>query len=250
MTFRIISRLDIKPPNLVKGVHLEGFRKVGDPAFFARKYYEQGADEISYQDIVASLYDRNSIQSLVSITAEDVFIPVTVGGGIRNIEDATLLIRSGADKVCLNTAAVKNPDVISHLASVFGTQAVVLGIEAKHSGGGDYSVMTDCGREKSGLSVKDWAGLASELGAGEIFLTSIDREGTRSGLDLELLKLVRSLSELPIVLHGGSKTAEDISLAAKAGADGVAIASLLHFQINTITELKESLSNLGIKVRI
>ena len=131
MGFRIIARLDVKPPNLVKGVHLEGFRKIGDPAAFASKYYREGADEINYQDIVASLYERNNISDLVSKTAKGVFIPISVGGGIRKIDDAKKLLRSGADKVCLNTAALKNPKIISEIAGVFGRQAVVLGIEAK-----------------------------------------------------------------------------------------------------------------------
>jgi len=249
VTFRVISRLDIKPPNLVKGIHLEGLRKVGDPALFATKYYEDGIDEISYQDIVASLYNRNSIKGLVSTTAESVFVPISVGGGIRSIDDATELIRSGADKVSINTAAIKRPGFLQELAEVLGSQAVILGVEAKKTVSGDYLVMTDCGREHTGKSVLDWIQEASYFGIGEILLTSIDAEGTQKGFDLELLTKVREITDVPIIAHGGCGKMSDVSDVAHAGGDGYAIATVLHYEKFTVTEIKNHLTNVGIEVR-
>ena len=249
MTFRVISRLDIKPPNLVKGIHLEGLRKIGNPSIFANRYYEAGVDEISYQDIVASLYNQNSIKNLVSTTAESVFVPISVGGGIRSIADATQLIRSGADKVSVNTAAVKRPEFLQELATVFGSQAVTLGIEAKKVSAGDYLVMTDCGREHSGKSVKDWIQEACSFGVGEILLTSIDREGTQRGFDLDLLSMVRALTDLPIIAHGGCGKLSDISDVANEGGDGYAIASVLHYEKLAIGDIKTHLTRAGVEVR-
>lgn len=250
MTFRVISRLDIKPPNLVKGIHLEGLRKIGDPSIFATKYYKQGIDEISYQDIVASLYNRNSIKDLVSTTAESVFIPISVGGGIRTLKDATDLIRSGADKVSVNTAAIKNPQFLQELAKVLGSQAVTLGVEAKRTTGRDYLVMTDCGREHSGKSVEDWIQEASEYGIGEIILTSIDVEGTQKGFDMELLSRIRELTEIPIIAHGGCGKLSDVSDVAGAGADGYAIATIFHYDKFSVSDIKHHLLDLEIEVRI
>lgn len=250
MTFRIISRLDIKPPNLVKGIHLEGLRKVGDPALFATKYYKGGIDEISYQDIVASLYNRNSIKGLVSSTAESVFVPISVGGGIRSLNDATELIRSGADKISINTAAIKRPEFLQELAEVLGIQAIVLGVEAKKTPSGDYLVMTDCGREHTGKSVLDWIQEASHYGIGEILLTSIDAEGTQKGFDLDLLIKVREITDVPLIAHGGCGKVSDISDVARAGGDGYAIATVLHYEKFTVADIKNHLSTLGIEVRI
>jgi cyclase len=250
MTFRIIARLDVKPPNLVKGIHLEGFRRIGNPSKFALQYYRSGADELSYQDVVASLYGRNSIQDLVSSTAQEVFIPITVGGGIKSVEDADTLIRSGADKVSLNTAAVRNPLLIRSLEKVFGRQAIVLNVEAKEFAPGKYLVMTDSGREHSGVEVCDWVKEASGYGIGEILLTSIDSEGTRKGFDLNLLQKVREVTDLPIILHGGAGELKDILQAANNGADGVAIASILHFEVNNIIEIKKFLNDNQVEVRI
>ncbi len=249
MTFRVISRLDIKPPNLVKGIHLEGLRKVGDPALFATKYYEDGIDEISYQDVVASLYNRNSIKELVSATAERVFIPISVGGGIRSLEDATGLIRSGADKVTINTAAIKRPEFLQELCAVLGSQAVILGVEAKKSTNGEYLVMTDCGREHTGKSVLDWIQEATHYGIGEVLLTSIDMEGTQKGFDLDLLTKVREITDLPIIAHGGCGKVSDVSDVAHAGGDGYAIATALHYEKFTLREIKNHLCNVGIEVR-
>ncbi|HEM0907920.1 TPA: imidazole glycerol phosphate synthase subunit HisF, partial [Legionella pneumophila] len=190
---RLIARLDIKGPNLIKGVHLEGLRVVGNPNEYAMAYYAQGADELIYMDTVASLYGRNNLSEIVKTTAENVFIPITVGGGIRSVDDAKQLLRCGADKVAINTAATKNPTLISDIARRFGSQCVVLSIEAKRTVDGRWEVMTDNGREHTGMDVVDWARNGEEFGAGEILLTSIDQEGTRKGFDLELVKQVSSM---------------------------------------------------------
>ena len=248
MAFRVIARLDIKPPNLVKGVHLEGLRKIGNPSHFAEKYYYEGADEISYQDIVASLYGRNSIQPLITSTATKAFIPLTVGGGIRTVQDASDLIRSGADKICINTAAVTNPSLIDAIARTHGSQAVVVGIEAKRHGDG-WLAMSDYGREHTNLDAITWAETAAQAGAGEILLTSIDQEGTLKGFDLDLVETLRSHVDIPIVAHGGLGDPYDAVRARKAGADAVATAAAIHTGSTTIREIKECLDLSGIEVR-
>ena len=188
---RLIARLDIKGPNLIKGVHLEGLRVVGSPNEYAVRYYEQGADELIYMDSVASLYARNHLGEIIKAAAKDIFIPMTVGGGIRSIDDATEILRSGADKVAINTAAVADPTLISKLAQKFGSQCVVLSIEAKKNTNSEWEVLTENGRERSGLNVVSWAIQGFEYGAGEILLTSVDMEGTRKGFDCDLVRAVR-----------------------------------------------------------
>ncbi|HAU2049736.1 TPA: imidazole glycerol phosphate synthase subunit HisF, partial [Legionella pneumophila] len=208
---RLIARLDIKGPNLIKGVHLEGLRVVGNPNEYAMAYYAQGADELIYMDTVASLYGRNNLSEIVKTTAENVFIPITVGGGIRSVDDAKQLLRCGADKVAINTAATKNPTLISDIARRFGSQCVVLSIEAKRTVNGRWEVMTDNGREHTGMDVVDWARNGEEFGAGEILLTSIDQEGTRKGFDLELVKQVSSMVSIPVIASGGMGKLEDLT---------------------------------------
>lgn len=249
MAFRVISRLDVKPPHLVKGVHLEGLRRVGDPEKFARRYYEQGSDEVSYQDIVASLYGRSSIADLVSLTAQRSFVPLTVGGGIRTAEDAGLLVRSGADKICINTAAVADPSLIRRVADVLGSQAVVVAVEAKRHMG-QWIAMTDCGREHTGRRVIEWSREAEQAGAGEILLTSIDQEGTMGGFDLALIEAVRQVVSIPIVAHGGLGSADDAVLAHDSGADAVAVAAALHLDRVTIQQIKDRLRESGVEVRL
>ena len=178
---RIIARLDVKGPNLIKGIHLEGLRVIGAPNEYALDYYYQGADELIYMDVVASLYGRNHLGEIIKNAAKDIFIPMTVGGGIRTIENAREILRSGADKVAINTAAVANPTIITDVARQFGSQAMVLSIEAKKVEGSHWEVYTDNGRERTGLDVVDWAKLCVLNGAGEILLTSVDHEGTRKG---------------------------------------------------------------------
>lgn len=229
---RICARLDIKGSNLVKTIQLEGLRKLGDPNFFAKNYYENGIDEIIYMDIVASLYQRDNLLNIIRRTTEDVFVPITVGGGIRSIDDVTEILRSGADKVAVNTAAIKNPLLISEIAKRFGSQCMVLSIEAKRNLSGAWEAYCDNGREKTGLNVEDWAKRGYELGAGEILLTSVDREGTGLGFDIELTRRISDAVPIPVIASGGAGKPEDIQQVIELGkADAVAIASMLHYDL-------------------
>lgn len=248
MVFRVIARLDVKPPHLVKGVHMEGLRKVGEPGDFARAYYLQGADEINYQDIVASLYQRNGIGNLVTTTAQSIFVPITVGGGLRTISDAAQMIRNGADKVCINTAVITSPGLVTSVGNLLGSQAMVVGIEAK-KWNGTWVAMTDCGREHTGKNVMEWARTVEELGAGEILLTSIDQEGTQTGFDLDLIASVRNVTRLPIIAHGGAGHPSDAIKAFDSGANAICIASVLHYGRHSIFDFKETLLSAGIEVR-
>lgn len=226
---RVIPRLDIKGPNLVKGIHLEGLRVLGAPERFARFYYEQGADELFFQDVVASLYERNSLEDIISKTAKEIFIPLTVGGGIRTIEDINRVLRAGADKVAINTAAIKKPAFIREAANMFGSSTIVVAIEASRQFDGSYLCYTDNGREFTGKNAVKWAKEAEELGCGEIVITSIDREGTGEGYDLELLNLISEAVRVPVVAHGGMGKPEDAVFAVRAKANAVAMASVLHY---------------------
>uniref|UniRef100_UPI0040480949 imidazole glycerol phosphate synthase subunit HisF n=1 Tax=Algoriphagus sp. TaxID=1872435 RepID=UPI0040480949 len=229
-TTRIIARLDIKGPNLVKGIHLEGLRVLGKPEDFARFYYENGADELFYQDVVASLYERNSLNDLISRTAKEIFIPLTVGGGIRTVEDIRSILRAGADKVCINTAAIKNSQLIRVASRVFGSSTIVVAIEAIKQPNGSYLAYTDNGREHSGFEVVEWAQRVEELGAGEIVITSVDSEGTGLGFDLELTKMVAQAVSIPVIAHGGAGSEEDVRKVIQEGkADAVALASVIHY---------------------
>lgn len=224
--------MDIKGPNLVKGIHLEGLRVLGKPADFAKFYYENGADELFFQDTVASLYDRNSLQEIITTTAKEIFIPLTVGGGLRTIDDIRNVLRAGADKVAINTAAIKNPPFIKEASLKFGSSTIVVAIEAIKNSDGKYLAYTDNGREHSGLEVVAWARKAEELGAGEIVITSVDKEGTGEGYDLELIKSVSNAVSIPVIAHGGASSPDDIISAVKTGnADAVAIASILHYSV-------------------
>jgi len=230
-TFRIIPRLDIKGPNLVKGIHFEGLRVLGSPQEFAKFYYEQGADELMYVDVVASLYNRNSLNDIISKTAKEISIPLLVGGGIRTIEDIRSVLRAGADRVSLNTAAITNPSIIGQAAKMFGSSTIVVTIEASKQSNGQYLAFTDNGREHTGIEVLTWAKKVEELGAGEIVLSSIDREGTGLGFDLELIKLVSASVGIPVIAHGGCRNPDDVVLAIREGkADGVSLASILHYK--------------------
>ncbi|MFZ5633346.1 MAG: imidazole glycerol phosphate synthase subunit HisF [Bacillota bacterium] len=247
---RLIARLDVKGPNLVKGVHLEGLRKIGDPNLFAKKYYEQGIDEILYIDIVASLYERNNLLEIVRRTTRDVFIPITVGGGIRSVDDAKEALRSGADKVAVNTAAIKRPELIREISKKFGSQCMVLSIEAKKIGGLKWEVYYDNGREKTGIDVIGWAQRGCELGAGEILLTSVDMEGTAKGFDYELIKEVSTAVPIPVIASGGMGEIEDLEKAVKVGkADAVAIAHVLHYDKMSVMEIRSKACEKGISVR-
>ena len=232
MIFRIIQRIDVKGPNLVKGVNLEGLRVLGDPVYFAEKYYTMGADEILYMDVVASLYERNSLNALIKETAKRVFIPITVGGGIRKLSDISDVLKSGADKVLINTAAVKDPNFIYEAAREFGSSTIVASIEAIGERN-DYFSFIDNGREYTGLNVVKWAKQLESLGAGEIVLTSVDREGTGKGFDSRLIAQIENIVNIPIIVHGGAGKKEHVHdlLNEFPNIDGVALASVLHFDI-------------------
>jgi imidazole glycerol-phosphate synthase subunit HisF len=230
MNVRIIARLDIKGPTLVKGVQLEGLRVLGTPEQFARHYYETGADELLYMDIVASLYQRNSLLDIIHRTSREIFIPLTVGGGLRTLDDIRVVLNAGADKVALNTAAVTRPEFIREASARFGSSTIVVSIEAKRRPDGRYEAYTDCGRERTGFEVFDWAERAQGLGAGEIMITSIDREGTGQGLDIELTRGVATRVTIPVIACGGAGRAEHVRDAIADGrADAVAVASLIHY---------------------
>ncbi len=232
MNVRIIPRLDIKGPNLVKGIRLEGLRVLGDPAFFARHYDAEGADELLYVDVVASLYERNSLLDIVARTARELFIPLTVAGGIRSLDDVRAALRAGADKVAVNTAAIRRPELITEAARRFGSSTIVVSIEAKRVGPGAWEPYVDGGRERSGRDALAWAVEAAERGAGEILVTSVDRDGTCQGLDVELVRRISAAVEVPVIASGGTSSADDALRALTGGAaDAVAIGSLLHYGV-------------------
>jgi cyclase len=233
---RIIPRLDIKGPNLVKGINLEGLRVLGKPEEFARYYYEQGADELIYQDVVASLYERNSLHSIISTTANEIVIPLTVGGGLRTIDDIKSVLRAGADKVSLNTAAVKDPKFVKEAAKKFGSSTIVVAIEAIRQPDGRYFSFIDNGREETGLEVVEWATRIEELGAGEIIITSVDREGTGEGFDIELVRKISDAVSIPVIAHGGASTLKNIKEVINgANVSALAISSIFHY--NTLNEI-------------
>ena len=247
---RLIARLDIKGPNLIKGIHLEGLRVMGSPNEYALDYYIQGADELIYMDVVASLYGRNHLGEIIKDAAMDIFIPMTVGGGIRTIENAREILRSGADKVAINTAAVANPTIITDIARQFGSQCMVLSIEAKKVEGDHWEVYTDNGRERTGLDVVEWAKRCVSNGAGEVLLTSVDREGTRSGFDIERVRAVSSEVNVPVIASGGMGKPEDLlSVVSSGGADAVAMADILHYKRAKIGDIRSVAEEAGLGVR-
>jgi cyclase len=246
---RIIVKLDVKPPFVVKPVHFEGLRKMGLPIDLAKKYYEQGADEIFYIDIVASLYQREILINEIENTANELFIPFGVGGGVKTIDDFSKLFHSGADKVALNTYALQeNPEIINHAAKIFGNQAVVVNIEAKRWDNW-YECYTDCGRNRSNKDVIKWAQEVESRGAGEIFLQCVDTDGRRKGFDMELAKAVIDSVKIPVVVSSGAGKLEDIKeLIENTQPSGVAISSLLHYNDFTIKEIKDYLRTNNIMV--
>lgn len=249
---RIIPRLDVKGPNVVKGIHMEGLRKMGSPVEFAKKYFEQGADELIYMDIVASLYQRTIDFDLVRSVANELFIPLTVGGGIRSLQDINDTLKAGADKVLINTYATKHPEFLKEAVHQFGSQCIVLCIEAKRNTdlSSGWEVYTDGGREHSGRDVVEWVeeGLSYEVG--EILLTSVDFDGTRKGYDLELIKRISPICSVPLVVYGGARDSDSMRDAIVEGnVDGVSCASILHYNERTIAELKESLRGYNLPIR-
>jgi imidazole glycerol-phosphate synthase subunit HisF len=247
---RLIARLDVKGPNLIKGIHLEGLRVIGSPNEYALRYYLQGVDELIYMDCVASLYGRNHLGDIVKAAAKDIFVPMTVGGGIRSVEDATEILRAGADKVAVNTAAVANPQLITDIAQRFGSQCMVLSIEAKQVGLDQWEVYTDNGRERTGLDVIEWIKRGVSMGAGEILLTSVDREGTRKGFDVALIKAVSAEVAVPVIASGGMGKSEDLlAVVNEGGADAVAMADILHYKRAEIGNIRAVAENAGLGVR-
>lgn len=248
---RIIARLDIKAPNLIKGVNLEGVRVVGDPRSFATRYYQEGIDEIVYMDAVATLYGRNSLAGLVSETAEQVYVPMTVGGGLRSIEDVDAMMRAGADKIAINTAALKRPEILREVSRRFGSQAMVLSVEAKRRRAGDgWEAYVDNGREKTGRDVIDWVSQAAEHGIGEILLTSVDQEGTCAGFDIPLLRAVTDAVHVPVVASGGmGRLDHAVAAVEEGGADAIAMAHVLHYHKLSLDDIRDHLARRGIKVR-
>ena len=247
---RIIARLDIKGPNLIKGIHLEGLRVIGSPGEHALRYYLQGIDELIYMDCVASLYGRNHLGCIVSAAAKDIFVPMTVGGGIRSVEDATQILRAGADKVAINTAAVSNPQLVTDIARRFGSQCMVLSVEAKQVGHERWEVYTDNGRERTGLDVVEWVKRGVALGAGEVLLTSVDREGTRKGFDISLVRAVAAEVSVPLIASGGMGKPEDlVDVVREGGADAVAMADILHYKRSEVGIIRAVAMAEGLGVR-
>ncbi|CAM8362522.1 HisF Imidazoleglycerol-phosphate synthase [Candidatus Methylopumilus universalis] len=247
---RLIARLDIKGPNLIKGIHLEGLRIIGSPNEYALRYYLQGADELIYMDCVASLYGRNHLSDIIKKAAKDIFIPITVGGGIRSIDDATDILRMGADKVAVNTAAIANAQLISDISKRFGSQCMVLSIEAMQVGPARWEAYTNNGRERTGLDVVEWVKRGVKMGAGEILLTSVDREGTRKGFDVALIKAISTEVSVPIIASGGMGKPEDLLDAViNGGADAVAMADILHYKRTQICNIRAIAKAAGLDVR-
>jgi cyclase len=241
--FRLIARLDVKKDWLIKGVQLEGWRKVGDPAEYARRYADAGADELLFMDVVASLYERNNLHDIVQRVASEVFIPLTVGGGVRSAEDVSALLSRGADKVALNTAATRNPAVITEISDKFGSQATVISIEAIRRGPAQWEAMTDNGRNRTGLDAVAWAREVEQRGAGEIILTSIDKEGMGQGYDLDLVRAVSSSVSIPVVACGGlGETRHLAELIETTEASAAAIAQAIHWNKLDFADLRDTLN--------
>lgn len=250
---RVIARLDVKDENLVKGIQYEGLRKLGDPHDFALRYYRQGVDELLYLDTVASLYERNNLGGILRRATEDVFIPITAGGGLRSVEDVGSVLKAGADKAAINTAALRDPALITRVARAYGSQCMVLSVQAKRRDkdrpAAGWEAYYDNGREHSGRDALEWVREAVSLGAGEILLTSVDREGFRRGMDWELIAAVTALAGVPVIAAGGASGAGDAVRAAQCGADAVAVGSILHYGTSDVPQIKQALQKAGIGVR-
>lgn len=248
---RIIPRLDIKNNTIVKGIHLEGLRVVGVPGEASRRYYEQGADEILYMDTVASLYERNSLNNIIRNVAENVFVPLTVGGGIRTIENVREILRNGADKVAINTAAIKNPSFIKEASQIFGSQCIVASIEAIKKGPQKWEAYIETGREATGVDAIEWAQKVEGLGAGEILITSIDHEGMQNGFEIDLINEIVKRVSIPVIACGGCGHPQHIvDLVKRSHVEAVSCASIFHYNKFDIPSLKHYLHENGIDVSI
>lgn len=254
LAVRVIPCLDVDNGRVVKGVNFENLKDAGDPVELAALYDAQGADELIFLDITASSGNRETTYDIVRRTAEQVFIPLTVGGGVRTVDDIDMLLRNGADKVGINTAAIARPELLTEAAQRFGSQCIVLSIDARRVSGetttqSGFEVTTHGGRQGTGIDAVEWAVKASQLGAGEILLNSMDADGTKDGFDLELIRLVRAAVSIPVIASGGAGKLSDFSPAVEAGADAVLAASVFHFGLMTINEVKQDLRAHGHIVR-
>lgn len=254
LAVRVIPCLDVDAGRVVKGVHFENLKDAGDPVELAAEYYRQGADELTFLDVTASSSHRQTMVDVVSRTAEQVFIPMTVGGGVRTPEDVDSLLRCGADKVGVNTAAINDPTLISRVAERFGNQVLVLSVDARREKGerhtqSGFEVTTMGGRKSTGIDALWWVKRAEELGAGEILLNSMDADGTQSGFDIEMIQAVRREVKIPIIASGGAGKVEDFPPAIAAGADAVLAASVFHYGTLTIADVKAELRRAGYTVR-
>ncbi|RYU11879.1 imidazole glycerol phosphate synthase subunit HisF [Nocardioides iriomotensis] len=254
LAVRVIPCLDVDGGRVVKGVNFQGLRDAGDPVELAKRYDAEGADELTFLDISASHEGRATTMEIVSATAEQVFIPLTVGGGVGSVEDVDRLLRAGADKVAVNTAAIARPDLVAEIADRFGSQVLVLSVDARRAGPGTatdsgFEVTTHGGRTSAGLDAIAWAKQAADLGAGEILLNAMDADGTREGFDVDLIRLVRAEVSIPVIASGGAGAAEHFPPAVEAGADAVLAASVFHFGTVAIAEVKDALRGAGHAVR-
>lgn len=238
---RLIARLDVKNEFVIKGIHLEGLRKVGNPNEMAKSYYDQGADEILFIDSVASLYNRNNLFSVIRKASEEVFIPITIGGGLRSVADVDAALDAGADKVAINTEAVRNPNLIEQLSKRYGSQSIVASIQAKKNEHG-WEVYVETGREKTGISVINWIKRVQDLGAGEILITSVDQEGTKSGFDVPLIQLVNDNVSIPVIVSGGyGKSTHLEDLIKVTVPSGICFSSVLHYKQASIQDLRKNM---------
>jgi imidazole glycerol-phosphate synthase subunit HisF len=250
LAVRVIPCLDVDAGRVVKGVNFENLRDAGDPVELARRYDAEGADELTFLDISASHEGRTTTMEIVSSTAEQVFIPLTVGGGVSSVEDVDRLLRAGADKVAVNTGAIRRPELVREIAQRFGSQVLVLSVDARRADtDSGFEVTTHGGRRSAGLDAVAWAQRGAELGAGEILLNAMDADGTKAGFDLELIRVVRATVTIPIVASGGAGAAADFPPAVGAGADAVLAATVFHFGTVSIAQVKTALAETGSQVR-
>ena len=250
LSVRVIPCLDVAEGRVVKGVNFLNLRDAGDPIELAAKYYADGADELTFLDVKATVDNRSTMYDLVTACAEQVFIPLTVGGGIRSVEDVDRLLRAGADKVSINTAALSRPELIAEIADRFGSQVLVLSVDARRARtDSGFEVTTHGGRESAGVDALAWVEKACALGVGEILLNSMDADGTRAGYDIGMITAVRAVSKVPLIASGGAGTLEDFASALDAGADALLAASVFHFGIHRIADVKKYLSSHNYSVR-
>lgn len=251
---RVIACLDVDAGRVVKGVNFANLRDAGDPVELARLYCDQGADELTFLDVSASVQGRATMIEVVNATAEQVFVPLTVGGGVRSVQDVSDLLGAGADKVGINTAAIGRPELISEVAHRFGNQVLVLSVDAKRTAAGSstpsgYELTTHGGKKSTGIDAVEWVKQACDLGVGEILLNSMDADGVRQGFDLQMIRDVRSVCSVPLIASGGAGSAEHFAPAALAGADAVLAASVFHFGTLTVTQVKQAMTKAGVLVR-